>query len=216
MARRAVEQPGGAVAVHHDRWRVAGAGVTSSPVSGVSTAQNAVVHRAPGSRAANRSSADSASLGLGPLEKQCATSTSQLAHHRRGREAVADAVADDQRDAPVVEVDDVIPVAADLKRPRRGLVAHRESTWQLSRTEYRFLQRQRRLALLIELVDSLQPLAEPTGQHRQQHLVLGGEAALFGKLDLQRREHPAGAAARCPPRQAVPCQESAGRLHPAT
>ncbi len=47
---------------------------TSSPVSGLSTAQNAVVQRAPGSRAANRSSADSAAAGLG-----CSSSSARQA-----------------------------------------------------------------------------------------------------------------------------------------
>ena len=75
---------------------------------------------------------------------------------------MADAVADDQRDAAVVEVDDVIPVAADLKRAGGGLVAHREPAGQLGGPEYRVLQRQRRFPLLVELVHPLQTLAEPT------------------------------------------------------
>ena len=109
-----------------------GAGVDQLTGVRVSTAQNAVVHRAPGSRAANRSSAVERRAGTGLFEQQRPARAAQLSHHRRGGQAVADTVADDQRDAPVVEVDDVIPVAADLQRAGRRLVSNREAAGRLA------------------------------------------------------------------------------------
>ena len=101
---------------------------------------------------------------------------------------MSDAVADDERDAAVVEVDDVIPVTADLKRSGGRLVAHRESAGQIGGAEDRVLQRQRRFPLLVELMDPLQALAEAARQHREQHVVLGGERSSFGQLDVQHED----------------------------
>ena len=99
---------------------------TSSPVSGLSTAHTAVVHWAPGSRAAKRSNPARAAAGLGLFEQQRAAGAAHLPHHGGGGEAMADTVADNQRDAPVLQVDDVVPVTAHLQGPAGGLVAHRE------------------------------------------------------------------------------------------
>ena len=99
---------------------------TSSPVSGLSTAQTAVVHWAPGSRAAKRSMPAEGGAGAGVFEQQRAAGAAHLPHHGGGGKAMSDAVADDQRDAPVVQVDDVVPVAAHLQGPAGRLIAHRE------------------------------------------------------------------------------------------
>lgn len=96
---------------------------------------------------------------------------------------MADAVADNQRDAPVLEVDDVVPIAAHLQRPRGGLIAHRESAGQIGRAEDRVLQGQSGFALLVDLVHLLQTPAEAAGQHGEQGLVLQGERALLGQVD---------------------------------
>lgn len=96
---------------------------------------------------------------------------------------MADAVANNQRDAPVLEVDDVVPIAAHLQRPCGGLIAHRESAGQIGRAEDRVLQGQSGFALLVDLVHPLQTLAEATGQHGEQGLVLQGERALLGQVD---------------------------------
>src|SRR5271166_6666966 len=73
---------------------------TSSPVSGVGAGQprgEAVQPRESGTRA-------------GVVEQQRAAGAAHLTHHGGGGKAMADTVADDQRDAPVVQVDDVVPV----------------------------------------------------------------------------------------------------------
>jgi hypothetical protein len=71
------------------------------------------------------------------------------------------------------------------------LVPDGESVRQLGGTEDRVLQCQRRLALLVELVNPLQALAEPPRQNREQHVILGSERPSFGELDVQH-EHAAG------------------------
>ena len=96
---------------------------------------------------------------------------------------MADTVADNQRDAPVFEIDDVVPVTAHLKGPAGGLIAHRESARQMSRAEDCVLKRQGGFALLVNLVHPLQALAEAACQHGQQGLVLEGERPLLGQID---------------------------------
>ncbi len=159
-------------------------------MSGLSTAQKAVVHRAPGSRAANWSTACQSGAGAWAFEQQGPAGASQLSHDRRRSQAVADTVADDQRDAAVVEVDDVVPVAADLERTGGRLVAHRESAGQTGGTEDRVLQRQRRFPLLVELMHPLQSLAEAAGQHREQRVVFGGERSSLCQLDVHHEHAP--------------------------
>ena len=77
--------------------------------------------------------------GAGVVEQQRAAGAAHLPHHGGGGEAVADTVADNQRDAPVLEIDDVVPVTAHLKGPAGGLIAHREPARQMSRAEDRVL-----------------------------------------------------------------------------
>ena len=52
--------------------------------------------------------------GAGVAEQQRAAGAAHLTHHGGGGEVMADAVADHQRDAPVLQVDDVVPVTAHL------------------------------------------------------------------------------------------------------
>ena len=140
------------------------------------------------------------------LQKQCATSASELPHHSCRGQAMSDTVADDQRDAAVVEVDDVIPVPAHLERTGGRLVANREPGGQIGGAENRVLQRQRRLPLLVQLVHSLQALAEAAGEHREQRVVFRGERSLFGQLDVHVPGYRGDAAVRCPPCPAEPCR----------
>ena len=128
--------------------------------------------------------------GAGVFEQQCPAGAAQLTHDGRRGQAVADAVADDQRDAAVVEVDDVVPVAADLQRAGGRLVAHRESAGQTRGPEDRVLQRQRGFPLLVELMHPLQTLTEATGQHREQRVVFGGERSSLGQLDVHHEHAP--------------------------
>ena len=119
----------------------------SSPVSGSSTAQKAVVHagaRQPGGEPVE---ARQRRAGAGMFQQQCPTRAAQLSHHGGRGQAVPHAVADDQRDAPVVEVDHVVPVAADLQRARGGLISHRETAGQAGGSQDRMLQRQSGFAL---------------------------------------------------------------------
>ena len=72
--------------------------------------------------------------GRDVLEEVRADRVPQLAHRRRGREAVADDVADAERDRAVVEEHRVVPVAAhvglvargDVRRVERDAVDGRE------------------------------------------------------------------------------------------
>ena len=57
------------------------------------------------------------------LEGERAERVPELAHHRRRLDTLADHVADDEGDAAVVEMDDVVPVAADVDTDRAGQVA---------------------------------------------------------------------------------------------
>lgn len=98
---------------------------------------------------------------------------------------MADAVADDEGDPAVVEIDHVVPVATDLQRPRGGLIPHRETLWQVGRTQDRMLQRQSGFPLLVELVHALQSLPQPSGEHGEQRLILRRERPLLDQLDPQ-------------------------------
>ena len=199
----AVEQACGAVAVHHDRWRMPGTGVHQ--LAGVW-----IQHRAEGRGAARTGKPGGEVVQRSQrgtrirfLQKQCATSTSQLTHDGRRGQAVADAVADDQRDPPVIQIHDVVPVTADLKRTGGGLVAHREPARQLRRPEDRVLQRQRRFPLLVELMDPLQTLSQPPAEHREQRLVFSGERPPLDKLNVHHQHTPR--VLQCDGRGARPC-----------
>ena len=98
-----------------------------------------------------------------------------------------DAVADDQGDATCIEIDDVVPVAADLERSTRREVPHRKSAGQTGGAEHRMLQCHSGFALLIDLVNSLQALTEASCQYRQQRVVFRGELPLFGQFDPDDR-----------------------------
>ena len=69
------------------------------------------------------------------FQQQRAASAAQLSHDGRGGQAVAHTVAHDQGDAPVIEVEQVVPVAADLQGSGGGLVSHRESLGQFRRAQ---------------------------------------------------------------------------------
>ena len=58
--------------------------------------------------------------GAGMFQQKCPARAAELSHHRRRGKAVPHTVAHDQRDAPIVEVDHVVPVATHLKRAGRG------------------------------------------------------------------------------------------------
>ena len=96
---------------------------------------------------------------------------------------MTDTVADDQCDAPAVEIDDVVPIAADLQRTARGVIPHRKAPGQRRRAEHRVLQRHGGFALLVDLVDALQALTKASGQHREQCVVFRGEWPLLSQLD---------------------------------
>ena len=57
------------------------------------------------------------------LEGERAERVPELPHHRRRLDTLADHVADDEGDAAMLEVDDVVPVAADVHTDRAGQVA---------------------------------------------------------------------------------------------
>ena len=121
--------------------------------------------------------------GTGLLEQQRTAGTAKLTHYGRGGQAVAHAVADDQRHPTLVQIDDVIPIAADLQWAARGVIPHRKAPGQRCRAEHRVLQRHGGLALLVQLVDAVQPLTEAPGQHREQRVILWGEGPSLSQLD---------------------------------
>ena len=159
---------------------------------------------------ANRSSAVSAAAGLGSSSssaRQALRSWPITVAAARPWPTQSPTIS---ADPAVVEVDDVVPVAADLQRAAGRVVAHREPAGQ-PRAEHGVLQRQRRLPLLVELVHPLQALAEAAGQHRQQGVVLRRERPLLGQFDAARRARHAGAAGRCRPRRVRRCRRPAAR-----
>lgn len=104
---------------------------------------------------------------------------------------MTDTVADQQRDAPVVQVGDVVPVTPNLQRTGGRLVAHRKTVRQIRRAQDGMLQGQGGLTLLVDLINPLQALAEPGRQHGEQGLVLEGEGPSFGQID-PHDEHALG------------------------
>ena len=68
----------------------------------------------PGQTRGETVQAGECGAGTGLLEQQGAARAAQLTHDGGGRQTVPDTVADDQRDAALVEIDDVVPIAADL------------------------------------------------------------------------------------------------------
>ena len=109
---------------------------------------------------------------FGTRQQECARRCAQLAHHRRGGQAAADAVADDDADPVLADGKHVVEVAADLQWRHRGLVAHGEPGRQGARRQQRALQRQRRLTRDLELPDLLHGQAEMPDQSRDQVAVL--------------------------------------------
>ena len=155
------------------RRHMPGAAVAQASASPVSTmATNTVVQNASGMNSATESSCSSSLAGSAPVSKQRARRRAQLAHHRRGGQAAADAVADDDADAVVADGQHVVEVAADLQRRHRGLVAHGEAGGQRARRQHRALQRQRRLARDLELPDMLHRQAEMPDKRRDELPVL--------------------------------------------
>ena len=98
-----------------------------------------------------------------------------------------DTIADHDADPPVGQLNDVVPVAADLERAGGGFVTDGEPRGQPGRAEDRALQRERRLALLIDLVGAVQRLAEIAADQAEQGPVLGGEHAAGVELDPDRQ-----------------------------
>ena len=97
------------------------------PRGGSMTAQKTVLTAAPGTSAANRSSADRTCAGRVALQQQRPPGAAQLAHDRGRGQTAADDVADDHPVAAVGQVDDVVPVAADLEGAGGGLVVDGEA-----------------------------------------------------------------------------------------
>ena len=104
------------------------------------TAQRTVLQNAPGTRSANTSSAVRTCAGDAALQQQRPAGAAQLAHHRRRAQAAADDVADDDAVAAVGQVDDVVPVAADLERVRGRLVVGGEPGRQRGRPQHGSLE----------------------------------------------------------------------------
>ena len=84
----------------------------SAPVSGSSRTSRAVAIRP--ARSARRSRRRSIVVRLSAVEHAGAQAAAQLAHQRRGRDALAGDVADRERDLAAVEAHGVVPVAPDL------------------------------------------------------------------------------------------------------
>ena len=108
-----------------------------------------------------------------------------------GRPA-ADAVADNDPDAVVVDLQHVVPVATDLQRWHSGFVADGETRRRLQRRQHRPLQRERCLARALELADMLDGQTEMADENGDQQSVFGGHPARHPKLEPQRNVSGAG------------------------
>ena len=179
-----------AVGVHHDRRRMAGAGVDQ--FTGVEGEHRTERGGAPGAGQMRGEAVQPGErrAGTGLLEQQGTAGAAKLTHHGGGGQAVADTVADDQRDAPVPEIDDVVPVAADLQRSARGVIPHGEAVRQRRGAEHRVLQRHGGFPLLVQLVDAVQALTEASGHQREQRVILRGEGPSLGQLDPDDQHSP--------------------------
>ena len=123
----ALQHRGGAVGLDHDGRRMAGARIHQF-------AAGKGEHRAERGRTVGAGQPRSETVQpvehcarTGLLEQQRPAGAAKLTHDGGGGQTMTDAVADDQRDAPLAEIDDVVPVAPDLQRLARGAVAHREA-----------------------------------------------------------------------------------------
>jgi hypothetical protein len=100
---------------------------------------------------------------------------------------VPDAIADHDADPPIGQLDDVVPVAADLERTHGGFVADGEPGGQPGWPQDRALQGHGCLALLIRLVRAVQCLAEIAADQAEQGPVFGGEHPAGIELDPDRQ-----------------------------
>ena len=92
----------------------------ASPSPGRRRAYGRGGHPAPGDRLQQAVEALERLAGRVPLERVGAQSRAQLAHERRGAQPMAGDVADREADAAAGQLDDVVPVAADLVARRAG------------------------------------------------------------------------------------------------
>ena len=129
---------------------------------------------------------------FGAGEQECTCRCAQLAHHRCGGQAPADAVTDDNADAIVADWQHVVEVAADLQRRHRGFVADGETGGQRARRPHRALQRQRCLARGLELPDMLHGEAEMADQRGDELPVFGADDAGQAMLEAQHDVPRAG------------------------
>ena len=137
----------------------------------------------------------SVSPGRVPLERVGAQAGAQLAHEGRGAQPVAGDVADGQADAAAGELDDVVPVAADLvagrEVARRGLDADEvgEAVGQQAA-----LQGDRAAMLAIERVEEPRAVdrrCRLAGGELEQRRVVIGELARRDRADVQHADDDA-------------------------
>ena len=114
------------------------------------------------------------------LEGERAERVPQLPHHRGGLNALADDVADDEADRAVLELDDVVPVSADVDADRARQVAGRERDPADRRQALRqdaALHRLRDPALGLVAAGAVERLLALAHQRQQPFPVCVGDAA---------------------------------------
>ena len=150
-------------------------------------------HPRPEGRVYNRSSCDERLLGAVALDRERAQRVAQLAHRRRRPDPVPDDIADHHRCALVVELERVVPVAADLRREAAGQVTCGELEPRVARQPLReqaALERLDQLAALAEALHVIERDRHPVSGQRQQLEIAAVEAVLAA-----RAEHAAARAA---------------------
>ena len=144
------------------------------------------------------------------LEREGTERVAQLPHHRRGLHALPDDVADDEADAAVLELDDVVPVPSDVDADRARQVAsgerdpsHRREPLRQNAPLHRLrdpalgLVTSRPIERLLALADErLQPLPVCVGQRRARAVTRAASAPLASGSAIQPSPDQIGRPAR--------------------
>ncbi len=189
-----VVEPLGTPRSAHERIRMAGACVGEAVVERIDDD----AHRGGVRRTLDRTRDPAEPVeGLGrsaPLEQQGSGGGPQLGHGRGGFQAVADAVPDHQCPAAALELDDVVPVAADGEHAAGREVAGCDGGVVAHRPQHRLLERVADAPVLVELDRPPVGLVERGPHHPGEELDERGVGLVEGPAGVEREgEHAHGA-----------------------
>ena len=189
---RDVEEARAAAGIDDQRRRVAGADHPKRLLGGVEHQVGRRRHRGRAQLQQQAVEAPDDRRGAVAVERVRAQRRAQLRHERRRRQPAPDDVAHRHRHAAPAEREDVVPVAAEARRIRRGQVARGDldtgDGLQLLR-EQRTLQRRGEPLLLVAL-GVFDGQRGAVGRHLQQLAVVLGEPPLGQRPHVQHTQDP--------------------------